>query len=268
MNINLFKNELRRDLKVFVIITLTLTGFLCITLSMYTAMQDTMASMSDIYANMPQAFQDALNFQEGQWNHVLGFYVTYFVYYIPMMTGAYAIYLGASILSREEQHRTAEFLLSKPITRNQIISSKLAVVGVYVTLANLALWLNGVLWTGFISGFGSTFVQITILHVYGLFICYFFGVLGFFITVMMKRAKSIIGPAIGIVMFLYMFDTILRITDKAQFLLYFTPYKYMNIDLLADDYHMEWWRIGVLVAGMGLLIGGSYLSYRRKDILV
>lgn len=245
-----------------------MVGFLSITLSMYSAMKESMASVSELYASMPEAFQNALNFHEGQWNHVLGFYATYFVYYVPMITGAYAIFLGASILSREEQYRTAEFLMSKPITRNQVITSKLAVLGLYVGLVNVALWINGVLWTGIISGFDSTFSQMTIVHIYGLFICYFFGILGFFITVMMKRAKSIVGPVIGIVMFLYMFDMLLRITDKAQFLLYFTPYKYMNIDMLASDYHMEWWRIAVMVGATGLLIGGSYMMYRRKDILV
>ena len=268
MNTNLFKKELKKDLKVFLIITIVMTGLLSMTLSMYSAMQDSMLAMSDLYANMPQAFQDALNFQEGQWNHVLGFYATYFVYYGPMMTGAYAIYLGANILSREEQHRTAEFLLSKPVTRNHVINSKLGVLGLYVTIVNLVLWINGVLWTGFIAGFDSTFSQVTIMHSYGFFICYFFGILGFFITVMMKRAKAIIGPAIGIVMFMYMFDMILRISTKAQFLLYFTPYKYINIDLLAADYHMEWWRVGIMAGATGILIAFSYLFYRRKDILL
>ncbi len=268
MNTNLFKKELRKNMKVFLVIAIALTGFLSLTLSMYSTMQDSMATVADLYSSMPQAFQDALNFQEGQWSHVLGFYATYFAYYGPMMTGAYAIYLGANILSREEQHRTADFLLSKPVTRNHVITSKLAVLALYITIVNLVLWINGVIWTGFIAGFNNTFSQITILHSYGLFICYFYGILGFFITVMMKRAKAIIGPAIGIVLFLYMFDMILRITTKAQFLLYLTPYKYINIDLLASDYHMEWWRIGILAGAIGILMAFSYLFYRRKDILL
>lgn len=268
MNLNLFKKELRKDLKIFLIITLALTGFLSLTLSMYFSMKDSMLAVTDLYANMPQAFQDALNFQEGQWDHILGFYVTYFVYYIPMMGGAYAMYLGANILSREEQNRTAEFLLSKPLTRNEIISTKMAVMGIYIFGLNLVLWLNGFIWAGFISGFEETFSQITILHLYGLFICLFFGFLGLFITVLMKRARSIVGPAIAIVIFMYMFDTVLRITDKAQFLLYFTPFKYMNIELLSENYRLEWWRLGVLAGVSILLAGFSNLIYRRKDILL
>ena len=84
----------------------------------------------------------------------------------------------------------------------------------------------------------------------------------------MKRAKAIVGPAIGIVMFMYMFDMILRITDKAQFLLYLTPFKYMNIDVLTADYQMEWWRPGIMAGASLIMVTGSYFYYRRKDILL
>ena len=268
MNTNLIKREFRRDLKVFLVVALALTGFLAITLSMYASMKDSMLAVTELYANMSQGIKDALNFQDGQWNHILGFYATYFVYYVPMMGGAYSIYLGSSILAREEHQKTAEFLLAKPITRNEIVSSKIVVLVTYITGFNLLLWLNGFLWSGFISGFDETFIQITILHTYGWFICLFFGFLGLFISVMMKRARSIIGPGIGLVLILYMLDMILRITDKADFILYFTPYKYMNIDLLSPDYRMEWWRLGVLALSIGMLSTLSFLFYRRKDILL
>jgi len=268
MNTNLLKKELKKDFKVFIIVTLALTAFLCITLMMYSAMKDSMLAVTDLYAKMSPAIQDALNFHDGQWNHILGFYATYFVYYVPMMGGAYAIYLGANILSREEQNKTAEFLLAKPLSRKEIVTTKLLVMASYIIGFNLVLWLNGVLWTGFITGFDETFAQITTVHIYGLFICLFFGFLGFFVTVMMKRAKAIIGPMVGLVMGLYMFDMILRITDKAQFLLYFTPYKYMDIDLLSADYQLEIWRLGVLAGAMILLAFFSYTFYRKKDILI
>lgn len=265
---NILKNDLRKDLKVFLIISLALTVFFSITLAMYSGMKDSMTAVTDLYSSLSPAIMEALNFHDGQWNSILGFYSTYYVYYIPMMAGAFSIYLGATVLSREEQNKTAEFLLAKPIRRGQVISSKLLELFIYITLTNLIVWLNGVIWTGFISGFDETFAVISVMHAYGIFICFFFGVLGLFITVLMKRAKAIIGPAIGIVMFMYMFDIILRITDKAQFLLYITPFKYMNIDVLTSDYHMEWWRPGVMAGASLLMILGSYFFYRRKDILI
>jgi len=268
MNSNMIFHQLKRDLKVFLVVTLALAFFYAVTMLLYTAMKDSILGVTDLYSNISPAIQDALNFKDGQWNHVLGFYSTYFVYYIPLMGGAYSIYLGVSILSREEQDKTAEFLLSKPVGRAEVLSSRIAVMKTYIFLMNLVIWVNGVIWTGFIGGFEDTFSQVTILHIYGLFICMFFGFLGLLISVIMKRARAIIGTAVGIVMGLYMLDMILRITDKVPFLLYLTPFKYMNINLLDTDYQLEIWRLAVLTGSVLLMAGLSFLFYRRKDILV
>jgi ABC-2 type transport system permease protein len=184
------------------------------------------------------------------------------------MGGAYSIYIGVSILSREEQYKTSEFLLSRPIGRGEVLSSKIAVMKTYIFLLNLVMWINGIIWTGFIGGFGNTFTQVTILHIYGLFICLFFGFLGLLISIIMKRARAVIGAAVGIVMGFYMLDMILRITDKAQFLLYFTPFKYVDINILDSGYQLEAWRIGVMAACILVMAGFSFLLYRRKDILI
>lgn len=268
MNSILIKIELKRNLKVFIIFTLAITGFFCITLSMYSAMKDSMLDIANLYSSMSPAIMKAINFSDGQWNTVLGFYSTYYGYYIPLMAGAYSIFSGANILSKEEQGKTAEFLLANPITRTELISSKLFVLLFYIFLMNFVVWLNGVLWTGFISGFGDSFIQVSILHIYGLFICVFFGVLGFSITVLMKRAKAIIGPAIGIVMFMFMFDMIIKITSQAQFLLYLTPFKYVNTNVMTSGYHLEFWRPGILFGLSLILIFLSYFVYRKKDILI
>jgi hypothetical protein len=73
---------------------------------------------------------------------------------------------------------------------------------------------------------------------------------------------------IGIVMGSYMFDMIIRITDKAQFLAYLSPFKYMDINATSPDYGLEGWRILVLLGASGLLISFSKLWYARKDILI
>ncbi len=268
MNKVLVIKELRRNFKIFLIVTLANTGFLMVTLLMYSGMKESMLSVTELYANMPASFMEALNFHEGQWNHILGFYATYVIYYGPLFLGMYSIYLGTSILSKEEYQGTAEFLLAKPITRNEILSSKLIVILIYIFVGNIILWLNGVIWCGADSGFGNTFSQITIIHAYTFFICLFFAAMGLVLTIFMKRAKAIVGPAIGIVMGMYMLDMIIRITDKADFILYLTPFKYLNIDLLNPDYHMEWWRIIVTGSAATLMILTSYLKYKKKDILL
>ena len=66
----------------------------------------------------------------------------------------------------------------------------------------------------------------------------------------------------------YFFDMILRISDKAQFLLFFTPFHYMNLDVLSPGYGFDAWRICTLIGASAVLIVLTYLLYRKKDILI
>jgi ABC-2 type transport system permease protein len=217
---------------------------------------------------MPESFQEAFNFHINQWDNVLGFYVTYFVYFVPIITGCYSIILGTKLLSNEEQNKTAEFLLSRPLSRNQIISSKLFTFFIHILGINLLAFFTGLSGSGLVSDWNFNMISLIILHTYGLLICLFFGLLGFLITVVMKRAKAITGIGIGIVLGTYLFDVLIRVFGEVQFLLYLTPFKYINLDAHSPDYGFDAWRLIYFNGISGLLIILSYVLYRRKDILV
>jgi hypothetical protein len=129
-------------------------------------------------------------------------------------------------------------------------------------------FLTGFLGSGIVSDWNFNIISLIILHTYGLLICLFFGLLGFFITVIMKRAKAITGVGIGIVLGTYFFDVMIRVFGKFQFLLYLTPFKYLNLEAHSPGYGFDAWRLIYFAGTSGLLIILSYLFYRRKDILV
>ena len=99
-------------------------------------------------------------------------------------------------------------------------------------------------------------------------ICLLFGILGFFITVVMKRAKEITGVGIGIVLGSYVFDVMIRVLGEFQFLLYLTPFKYLNLEAHTPNYGFDGWRLIYFIGLSGILIILSYPFYRRKNILV
>jgi ABC-2 type transport system permease protein len=84
----------------------------------------------------------------------------------------------------------------------------------------------------------------------------------------MKRAKAITGIGIGIVLGTYLFDVMIRVFGEVQFLLYLTPFKYINLEAHTPDYGFDVWRLIYFIGFSGLLVIQSYLFYRRKDILV
>jgi hypothetical protein len=84
----------------------------------------------------------------------------------------------------------------------------------------------------------------------------------------MKRAKAIIGIGVGIVLGTYFFDMMIRVFGKLQFLLYLTPFKYINLEIYSSEYGLDAWRLTYLLGVSSLLVLFSYVFYRRKDILV
>jgi ABC-2 type transport system permease protein len=184
------------------------------------------------------------------------------------MGGIYAYYLGSRLLSSEEQNKTAEFLLSRPLSRGSILVTKLLVFLFSISSFILAVFLVGMISCGLASDWDFSIRSFSVLHLYGLVFCCFIGVVGIFVSVSMKKGRSSLMTGIGIVMGSYMFDMIIRITDKAQFLAYLSPFKYMDINATSPDYGLEGWRILVLLGASGLLISFSKLWYARKDILI
>lgn len=268
MNTNLLTKELKDGFKGTLITTVTVVSYFVLIFYAYSTMKENMSRVVELYSFFPESLRVALNINLDQWSNVLGSYVTYFIYLIPLAAGCYSIILGTTLLSKEEQNKTAEFLLSRPISRGQIISSKLMAFFIHILGINIIVFITSFLGCGIVSDWNFKLQSLLFLHIYGLLICIFFGILGFFITVLMKRAKAITGIGIGIVLGTYFFDMMIRTSGKVQFLLYFTPYKYLNLDVLSEDYGFEAWRLLFFFGTSGLLIFLSYYFYKKKDILV
>lgn len=268
MNLNLIWKEVKNNVKGTVITSLVAVIYTGFSFLIYSSMKDDILRHTDFYDILPEAFRVAFNFNLYQWNNVLGFYVTYFVYTIPIFTGCYSIILGTKLLSKEEQNKTAEFLLSRPLSRHQIISSKFITFFIHIIGINLLAFVTALLGSGLISDWDFNLKALIILHTYGCLMCLFFGILGFFITVVMKRAKAITGIGIGIVLGTYFFDVMVRVFGKVQFLLYLTPFKYINLEAYSPNYGFDAWRLIYFIGISGLLVMLSYLIYRKKDILV
>ena len=270
MNLNLFIQELKANMKGCIVAGLFAVVMLSMLYIIFSSMMEgtDMNRVQELYSVMPEKLRVAFNIPADQWTNILGAHASYFVYYIPLMLGCYSAILGAKILSKEEQHKTAEFLLTRPISRGEVVTSKLLSLIILIIGFNVLGFITGWIGCGILSDWNFDMKSLSVLHTYGLLICLFFSFCGVFLTVLMKRAKAITGIAVGIVMGAYFIDMILRMSDKVQFLLFFTPFHYMNLDVLSPGYGFDAWRICTLIGVLAVLIVLTHLLYRRRDILI
>jgi len=187
----------------------------------------------------------------------MGFYATYFVFLVPLISGGFSVVWGINMIAKEEYHKTAEFLITRPVPRHRILLSKMAVVLVYILTVNLLIYVTAVVGMTLIDGKAVNVATLTVLHLYGIAACIF---------MLFRRGRSGVGIGIGIVMGCYLFDMILKVYGKADFLLYLTPFKYINLEVTDPGYALEGWRVLIPLGAAILLASSSFLLFRRKDI--
>jgi ABC-2 type transport system permease protein len=88
--------------------------------------QSKIAGMLSLVPKAALQFKGISNFNDLL--SVLGFYAINNIIYMMVLGSIFAIVLSSNILLKEEYNKTAEYLLTRPLTRSEVFLSKLAVI--------------------------------------------------------------------------------------------------------------------------------------------
>ena len=258
----LVKHELRQGKISFLIWTASIGFLLAICIFLFPEMKGQMEGVNDMFASMgsfTQAFgMDRLNF-----GTLVGFYAVECGNVLGLSGAFYASLCAVGILSKEEKDKTAEYLLTHPVSRKRVITEKLFAVLIQITAMNLIIYALAV---GSIAAVGETipWKEISLMHLaYYLLqlelagIC--FGISAF-------RPKGSAGVGLGIAAMMYFLNLIANIADVAGFLKYITPFGYCEgADIISSGgLDFPFVAIGGVIGLGGIMI--AYLKYTKKDI--
>lgn len=107
-----------------------------------------------------------------------------------------------------------------------------------------------------------------VISVYSFLVMLTFGAIGLFISLLVKRGKSIWTMAIGITLGAYFINVISNMTKEADFIGYISPFKFSDTNVIVPDYGFDWWRLLYFIGLSSVLFIISAIIYRRKDILI
>lgn len=267
MNRNLFLKEMRRNSLSLILWMIVITLLISITMSAYPTFLKNQSKVIAMMSLVPKGalqFKGISNFEDLL--SVLGFYAANNVIYMMVLGSVYAIVLSSNILLKEEYNKTADYLLTRPITRNEIFLSKLSILILNVILLNLVTALAGFICLELYKNGPFSIKAFLILSMYTVLLNILFGAIGLFMSVLVKRAKPITTFSIGLVLILYFIYTISKITESVTKLGYLSPFKYANMDAVSSNYAINFWHLAYFFGITLLLIGISYRIYLRKDI--
>ena len=258
----LVKHELRQGKTSFLIWTASIGFLLAICVFLFPEMKGQMEGVNDIFASMG-SFTEAFGMDRLNFGTLVGFYAVECGNIMGLGGALYAAFCAVSILSKEEKEKTAEFLLTHPVSRARLITEKLIALFVQITAMNIIIYALAI---GSIAVIGEDipWKEITLLHLAYYLLQMELAGICFGISAFLRKGS--IGVGLGLATMMYFLNLIANIADVAEFLKYITPFGYCEgADIVSNgrlDSTMV--AIGVAIGIAGIVI--AYLKYTKKDI--
>lgn len=261
---NIIKRELRSNLKSTIIWSASMIFLVFVWMIEYESFANN-PQINDLLDSMPQGLLEALGMGNMTLSSLGGF-IGAIGLYLYLLLGIQAVLLGSSIIAKEERDRTAEYLFTLPVSRKQVIKSKLLAAIINLIILNLVTLAITIVSSmnyekdqGFYKFIGLLFLSIFMVQMIFLSI-------GMLVASINKNHKKSGNISVTILMVTFIISSLINIVDKLDFLKYITPFKYFDADLLLYEARMEpvFIILSILIIAAG--IGGSFIFYPKRDL--
>lgn len=258
----LIKHELKQGWKSLAVWTAAIGFFIVICVFMYPEMKGEMDSVSDMFSSMG-AFSAAFGMDRLNFGTLIGFYSVECGNILGLGGAFFAALMAVTALAKEEKERTAEFLLTHPISRVRLITEKLAAVMIQILIMN-GIVFGMSLASIAVIGEEVPWKEICLLHFAFLLVQIELAGICFGISSFLRRGG--LGIGLGIATIMYFLNIVSNISESAEFLKYITPFGYAEgADIVANgSLDLKMVLLGMSFCVIG--IASAYWKYCRKDI--
>lgn len=261
---NIYLHELNSLKKSTIIWTLSLAALAVIYFSIFPGIAADAEAVRQLFANYPESIRAFLGVSLEIIATLLGFYSLVFGF-IVVGAAIQAMNYGVSILSKEVRMRTADFLLTKPVSRVRIITAKLLAALTMLLITNLGYNLVAFLMANSVKDADYSLKAFFLINLSMLFIQLMFFAIGVLLSVVIPRVKSVLPLSLSTVFGLFIVGALLA-TEPDSPERFISPFKYFDWPYIIQHarYETIYLLVGALVV-IGSLVGSYYL-YVQKDI--
>lgn len=265
MNANIYRHELRTRLRSVFIWSLALTFLIVFYFSLFPAFADQAALMNEMMAKFPPELRAAFGLDNMNLSTVLGFYSFIFLF-VQLCLAIQASFYGFGLVSIEESELTADFLLSKPVSRPKVLTSKLLAAFTCLTITNLVVWVSSFATISLFRGGRDYETRTLLLLLLSIAIFQlFFQSVGLLISLLVKRVRSVTPYALGLAFGAYILSAFSGVFGDVALEL-ITPFKHLDPTFIVQQGAFDTPLLLVDVAVSIVALVASYWLYIRRDI--
>jgi ABC-2 type transport system permease protein len=261
---NILLQELRMARKSLIIWCVSLVGILAFFMLLYPPVSDQLDEFQKVFNSFPLQFQQAFGLENLNIANILGFYQFVFTY-ILLAGAIQAMNLGVSIISAEVREKTGDFLFVKPVTRNRVVSMKILAVLIEILVTNGVVFVGALITVALLSENSFDLKLFMLLTLSLLFIQIFFASLGLFISVFLRRIRTVLPISMGVV-FIFYIVYLLNETIKDEKLGLISPFGYFKLSDIARTMNYDSPSLLLWFFLVGLFIFLTYRLFAKKDL--
>lgn len=259
--------ELHAHYKGLLAWVLSLAAFMYLSMAKFGTLSEDAAASQQLLESLPSTMQAVFGMTGLDLTSIAGYYGICFIF-VAVILAIHAGMLGAGIISKEENDRTAEFLYVKPISRavaltGKIIAGIIMLVIIFITsqaatLSAIASVSSQGLSTHIFSVFSMALLLIQLI---------FFSV-GVCIAAAFAWPKKASAIAATLISLTYITHVLHNLSDAFAWMRHVSPFAWFNAeDILANSSLATEYVIATLTVVVAATIC-AYIAYNRRDFTV
>lgn len=264
----IFKREFKRNVKSLLVWSIILGGLVLMMLSVYPQFSENQNSMNEILKAYPESMKKVFGMDKLNFGTVLGFYGVEIYIMTTLIGSIYAAIMASNITAKETNDKTIEFLLSKPVSRSEIIFHKLLAVTVNLILLNAVIVVVSIIGFRFANNEEVPAKTFALISAATFMLHMTFAAISFLLSAIMRKTRNIISISMGIVFVEYFFHVMHGVTDKLENLKYVSLFSYVDSAEIITNNAIETRYAVIMISVILLCTASAFIVYKKKDITV
>lgn len=264
---NIFLREIKANRKSLIIWCISVFILIAGGMAKYVGLSQSGDLVNEMMDKLPVVVKALWGLENFNLTEIKGYYSVMFQYFILMAT-IHASMLGATIISKEERDKTADFLLTKPTARNKIVTSKILAAIFNILIFNVITLGFSLIFVAYYNKGESINTEIFILMVAMFILQLLFLAVGTSLGALSKKTKIATSKATAILLGTFILSMYIDMNNKVEKLKYITPFKYFEAKNLVfgDGFNIVYVVLSLVITAC--LIGVTYKFYSKRDINV
>ncbi len=258
----ILRHELRQGRVSFVIWTAAISFLLAVRVFLFPEMKHEMDEIGQMFSSMG-SFTAAFGMDKLSFGTLTGYYAIECGNVLGLGGAFFASLTAVAILCKEEKGRTAEFLLTHPVSRARVVSEKLAAVLLQITAMNLIVLAVSAC-SMLVIGEEIPWKEISLLHAAYFIMQLELAGICFGVSSVLRRGS--VGVGLGVAIIAYFMNLIANITESAVFLKKLTPFGYCDGAEIVSSGSLDAAPVAVGAALAIACAAAAFAVYTRKDI--